>query len=72
MNTLNTAAELAPLFRCSTYTFLKWKREGKITADVDTGRTILFDADKVRKQLSRISRKHRTASSNSSAMVPTY
>lgn len=73
MNDLFTAAELAPMFRKSAYTILQWKREGKITAEIDTGHTVLFDADKVRKQLAKISRKPAKPASrgNGEVMVPT-
>lgn len=73
MNDLLTAAELAPIFKRSAYTILQWKREGKITAEIDTGHTILFDAAKVRKQLAKQSRKPaKPMRRNGEVMVPTY
>lgn len=70
MSQLITATELAPLLHVSAYTVLAWKRSGKITAEIDTGRTILFDADKVVKSLKASKRK--PAKANTSGMIPTY
>lgn len=73
MSDLLSAAELAPQFHVSTFTFLKWKREGKITAEVDTGRTILFDPEKVRKQLAKaVAKPTGRPSKTTAGMVPTY
>ena len=70
MSDLLTAAELAPMFRKSEKTIRRWKCQGKITAEIDTGRTLLFDAAKVRKQLVKASRK--PAASTGKEMIPTY
>jgi len=73
MITLLSASELAPLFHVSTFTFLKWKREGKITAEIDTGRTILFDPENVRKQLAKATKKAAgRPPKQQPGMVPTY
>ena len=50
---LLTAAELAPMFGRSTKQVLHWKRIGLITAEVDTGRNIQFDPEKVKAQLAK-------------------
>lgn len=73
MNELLTAAELAPMFKRTAYTILKWKREGRIRAEIDTGHTVLFDAEKVRAQLAKASRKPaKPVIRNGEVMVPTY
>lgn len=50
---LLTAKELAPLLKRTPDRIRIWKRTGIITAEVDTGRNILFDLDTVRKQLAK-------------------
>jgi len=52
-----TAAELAPMFGRSTKQVLHWKRIGLITAEVDTGRNIQFDPEKVKAQLAAKAKK---------------
>jgi hypothetical protein len=54
---LLTADELAPHFKRKAATILEWHRKGVITADVNTGRTILFDLEKVRKQHAKNAQK---------------
>ncbi|HEX7261886.1 MAG TPA: hypothetical protein VF258_08735 [Luteolibacter sp.] len=71
MSDLLTATEMAPIFRKSEKTIRRWKCQGKITAEIDTGHTLLFDPEKVRKQLMKISRKPRKPK-NGEIMVPTY
>lgn len=73
MTELLTAAELAPMFRKNEKTIRRWKCAGKISAEIDTGHTVLFDAEKVRKQLAKISRKPAKPITNRKGeiMVPT-
>jgi len=74
MSNLLTAAEIGAIFRKNEKTIRRWKCAGKITADIDTGRTLLFDPEKVRKQLVKISRKSAKPTTNrkGEVMVPTY
>ena len=72
MSELLTANELAPLLKKHPKTIRQWKCAGKITAEIDTGHTLLFDADKVRQQLVKISRKpRRTPRRDGVVMIPT-
>jgi hypothetical protein len=71
MTELLTAAEIAPMFRKNEKTIRRWKCAGKISAEIDTGRTLLFDAEKVRKQLSKASRKPTRSVKLPPGMVPT-
>ena len=73
MSDLVTAAELAGILRKNEKTIRRWKCAGKISAEIDTGRTLLFDPEKVRKQLTKASRKPaKPIVRNGEVMVPTY
>ena len=74
MSDLLTAAEIAPLFHKNEKTIRRWKCAGKISAEIDTGRTLLFDPEKVRRQLAKASRKpvKSITSRKGEVMVPTF
>ena len=78
MSDLLTASEIAQLFRKHEKTIRQWKCAGKISAEIDIGKTLLFDPEKVRKQLAKASRKSSRKSSKPATnrkgevMVPTY
>lgn len=71
MSELLTARELAEKLRMNWQTVLKWKREGKITAEIDLPHKVLFDERTVRRELSKLSRKP-PPPSPPSVQVPTY
>jgi hypothetical protein len=71
MSALLTADEIGPLFRVTGKTIRQWRINGKITAEINTGHTVLFDPERVRRQLTRASRKPAGRPLKGSDMVPT-
>ena len=73
MSDLLTPAQIGAIYNKHEKTIRRWKCQGKITAEIDTGHTILFDPKKVRSQLVKLSRKPAKPTANQGEMmVPTY
>lgn len=66
---LLTAREIAPHLRMHWQTILKYKRQGKISAEIDLPNKVLFDLRKVKKQLVAETTKRDRARFN--GMIPT-
>lgn len=71
MSDLLTAKELAEKLRLNWQTVLKWKRQGKISAEIDLPAKVLFDEMTVRKELKKLSRKRPPTVCPYPAQVPT-
>lgn len=57
---MTTAAQLAAELGVSKDSILQWTRAGIITPEIREGRTIRYDADKVREQLAKRAAKKPT------------